>query len=372
MTGSMKIARIDTRLVAVPFDHGGPATTGFGGRPWSDMKTLIVEVETEGGLIGYGEIFGHNAIPAANAALHAQLKPLLIGRDARAIEPLMLEMQRINHNFGRYGQTLFAISGVDTALWDIAGKAAGLPLWQLLGGEPIERIPAYSSLMRYGLLDVIEARTADSVAMGYGHVKLHERTPEAVEAARRGGGHDCKIMVDVNCPWTTREAIAIGDAMADHGVHWLEEPVWPPENFDGIAEVRANSLCAVAAGENASTAWEFMQMFRAGAVDWAQPSVAKVGGVTETRKICALAATANVGVALHSPYFGPGFVASMHMLAVHTGEKAPIERLFGKLEASLYGDLFDPDSDGCLKMPTGPGLGVDPDPNVMRDFAAEL
>lgn len=365
----MKIARVDTRWIAVPFDHRGPATTGFGGRPFANMQTLLVEIETESGIVGYGEIFGRNAIPSARAALETLVKPFLIGRDARAIQPLMLELQRTNHNFGRYGQTLFAISGVDTALWDIAGKAAGLPLWQMLGGAAVERMPAYASLMRYGELDFVEKRTAEAVAAGYDYVKLHERTPEAVEAARVGGGAGVKIMVDTNCPWTPAEALEIGDAMADYGVHWLEEPVWPPENFDGLAEVRAKGLCPIAAGENASTAWEFQKMFQAGAVDWAQPSVAKVGGVTETRKISVLAEAANVGLALHSPYFGPGFVASMHLLAAHNGAKAPVERLYGNLEASLYGDLFEPDAEGRLAMPTGPGLGVDPDPDVMRDFA---
>lgn len=365
----MKIARVDAHAIAVPFDHGGPKSTGFGGRPWAAMRTLVVEIETDNGLIGYGEIFGHNAIPSAKAALETQITPFLIGRDARAIRPLMLELQKTNHNFGRYGQTLFAISGVDTALWDLAGKAAGLPLWQLLGGTEKTHIPTYSSLMRYGDLEYVEQRTADSVAQGYRYVKLHENTPEAVEAARKGGGPDVKIMVDVNCPWTPAEAIDIGDAMAEFGVHWLEEPVWPPENFDGLAEVRALGQCKLAAGENASTAWEFQKMLEAGAVDWVQPSVAKVGGVTETMKIMEMATAANVAVALHSPYFGPGYIASMHCLAAHVGAAAPLERLFGKLEATLYPGLVDPDADGNFTIPQGPGLGADPDPEVMREYA---
>jgi D-galactarolactone cycloisomerase len=364
----MKIVRADTHWIAVPFEHGGPTTTGFGGRPWANMQTLIVEIETDNGLVGHGEIFGHNGIPAALAAFEHQIKPFLLGRDARAIGPLMLELQKVNHNFGRYGQTLFAISGVDIALWDIAGKAANMPLWQLLGGSGEASVPAYSSLMRFGDPEFVEQRTADSVAMGYSHVKLHERTPEAVEAARRGGGPDCKIMVDVNCPWTVAEAIEVGDAMAEFGVHWLEEPVWPPENFDGLAEVRSNGLCPVAAGENASTAWEFQQMMRAGAVDWAQPSVSKVGGVTEFLKVCRLAEMHNIGIAAHSPYFGPGYVATMHLLAAFTGQKAPLERLFGKLEATLYPGLTDPKPDGHIPLPSGAGLGQEPNQDVIKQY----
>ena len=364
----MKIVRVDTHWIAVPFDHRGPASTGFGGRAWADMQTLIVEIETDNGIVGYGEIFGHNAIPSARAALETQIKPFLIGKDARAIGPLMLDLQKLNHNFGRYGQTLFAISGVDIALWDIAGKAAGLPIWQLLGGTTAERLPAYASFMRYEDLATIEKRSAEAVAAGYGFIKLHERTPEAVAACRAGGGPDVQIMVDTNCPWSVADAIEIGDEMAAYGVYWLEEPVWPPENFEGLAEVRANGLCAIAAGENASTAWEFKQMFAAGAVDWAQPSVSKVGGITETRKISVLADAANVGIALHSPYFGPGFIASLHLVAAHVGRKGPVERLYGTMEASLYGDWVNPGPDGCYALPGGPGLGVEPDKDVMRDF----
>jgi len=363
-----KIARIDTHWVAVPFDHKGPQTTGFGGRPWAAMNTLVVEVETDDGVVGYGEIFGHNAIPAARAALDTQLTPFLIGRDASSIQHLMLEMQRLNHNFGRYGQTLFAISGLDTALWDIAGKRAGLPLYQVLGGTDADGLDAYASFMRYGVPEVVEERAAEAVAAGYRYIKLHERTPEAVEACRTGGGPDVKIMVDVNCPWSVSEAIEIGDAMADHGVHWLEEPVWPPENFDGLAQVRAEGLCPVAAGENASTVWEFRAMFEKGAVDWAQPSVAKVGGVTETRRISELASLSNVGFAPHSPYMGPGFIATLHVSAAHTGQRAPIERLYGDMPTSLYGDWLNPGPDGRYRLPDGPGLGVDPDPAVMREF----
>lgn len=365
----MKIARIDTHWISVPFDHGGPVTTGFGGRPFAGMQTLIVEVETDSGIIGYGEIFGHNAIPSAKAALETLIAPFALGKDARKIQPLMLELQRMNHNFGRYGQTMFALSGLDTALWDIAGKAAGMPLWQMLGGATAETIPAYASLMRYADADVVEERVATAVSEGYKYIKLHERAPEVVAAARDGAGSDTRIMVDVNCPWTPSEAVSMAEAFEPYGIHWLEEPVWPPENFDGLAEVRATGLMDIAAGENASTSWEFQQMLRAGAVDWVQPSVAKVGGVTETRKISVLSDAANVGFAPHSPYFGPGFIATLHIVAAHTGQKAPIERLYGALEASLFGDLITPDANGLYRVPDGPGLGADPDPDVIRDYA---
>ena len=362
----MKIAHVETAWISIPFDHGGPPS-GFGGTHWTKLDTLIVKVETDAGVTGYGEAFGYNAIPATKAALDRMIAPLVVGRDATQIAPLLLELQKTLHNFGRYGQTLFALSGLDIALWDIAGKAAGLPLWRLFGGAARDSLPAYASLLRYGDPAVVADRTAAAVAEGYRYVKLHERTEPAVAAACGAAGSEAAIMVDVNCPWTVQESLRMAEAFAPHGIYWLEEPVWPPENFAGLAEVTAASPVPIAAGENACTAWDFKAMFEKGAVTYAQPSVTKVGGITEFRKVMALAEAHNVLLAPHSPYFGPGFLATLHLMAAG-GE--PIERFYGRLEASLFGDLIEAKG-GMLRLPEGPGLGCDPDPDVVKAYRVE-
>ena len=362
----MKIADIRTEVLSIPFDHGGPPT-GFGGVEWRNLDTLLVRVETDEGHVGWGEAFGFNAIPSTRAALETMVKPLAIGRDAGDIAGLHMELQQLLHIFGRYGQTIFAISGLDIALWDIAGKAAGLPLHRMLGGAGRTSLEAYASLLRYGEPALVGERCAAAEAMGYGWIKLHERTEPAVAAARAAIRDETKLMVDTNCPWTVAQSVAQAEAFAPHDIHWLEEPVWPPENFDGLAELRAQAEMAIAAGENACTAWQFQAMFAAGAVDVAQPSVTKVGGVTEMRRIEALCTVNNVRYVPHSPYFGPGFLATLHLLAA-AGDGEPVERFFGRHEAEIFGGLCEV-RNGRIAVPDAPGLGADPNPDVLRDYS---
>ena len=147
--------------------------------------------------------------------------------------------------------------------------------------------------------------------------------------------------MDTNCPWTLAEAQAKAESFEPHDVHWLEEPIWPPENFAGLAELRGRFDMGIAAGENLCTAWQFQAMLEAEAVDVAQPSVTKVGGVTEMRKVEALCNLHNTRYVPHSPYFGPGFLATLHLLAVADTEE-PVERFFrhtrgGNLRRPLQG-----------------------------------
>jgi len=361
----MKIANIETIVVRIPFSHGGPPT-GFGGTVWNTLPYLLVKVETDDGITGWGEAFGYNCIPATKAFIDSTVKPLAIGKDATRINAVMDGLYRDLHIFGRYGVTVFALSGLDIALWDIAGKRAGLPLHQLLGGSDRSEIKAYASLLKYGEPDVVSSVTRSALDEGYEYIKLHETTVPPVRAARETTGPKVPIMLDVNCVWTPEEAIAVADAMEPYGLHWLEEPVWPPENFRGLAEVRAETGLAIASGENACTAWQFREMFEAGAVTLAQPSVTKVGGISEFRKIQTLAETYNVGIAPHSPYFGPGFLATLHLIAA-ARDIPTIEHLYCTLEAGMFGDAITPVA-GRITVPDGLGLGHDPDPDFLKEY----
>jgi L-alanine-DL-glutamate epimerase-like enolase superfamily enzyme len=358
----MKIDNIETIRVSIPFDYGARSDGT------TKLDFLLLKVDTDAGITGWGEAWGYGAIPATKAAVDSQIAPKAIGRDARGIAELMTALQKGQHNNGRYGQTMFALSGLDIALWDIAGKAAGVPLNALLGGTTLEYLPCYASLLPYGEADLVQDHCAGAVAAGYDYVKLHERRTDAVYSARKGLGEKPKLMVDVNCPWDVKQAIEFAQEWQEANIFWLEEPVWPPENFEGLAEVRDASQCAIAAGENASTAWEFARLFEAKAVDWAQPSVTKVGGVSETLKIFALAETNNIRVVPHSPYFGSGFLATLQLMAARSDGQIPVERFYGTFEASLFGNLTDINADGLLRIPDGPGLGCDPDPDVIREY----
>jgi len=354
----MKITRVDTWVVNLPMVIDG-ATPMLGGRPRTSIDMLLVRVQTDAGITGWGEAFGHRIFHATRAAIDTLVGPLCVGRDPGDIAALTDDLQRVLHGVGRNGPTMYALSGIDIALWDIAGKAAGLPLYRLLGGSPRADLPAYASLLRYGSAAAVAHYTEQALARGYRHIKLHEITVPEVRAAREAAGPEIPIMLDTNCPWTVGEAVAMARRLAPLDLHWLEEPVWPPENLHGLAEVRARGGIPTAAGENYGSVWEFRRAFEAGAVTYAQPSITKIGGVTELRRVMTVAEAFGVEVVPHSAYFGPGLLASIHCIAAMPRQSL-VERFYCDFADNPLGDAIHP-RHGRIAVPQGPGLGVDPD-----------
>lgn len=154
--------------------------------------------------------------------------------------------------------------------------------------------------------------------------------------------------------------------MREYSIHWLEEPVWPPENFAALARLKRESGVAIAAGENVGTVREFETLLSLDAVTYAQPSVTKIGGIAEAKKVYALAEARNIAVAPHSPYFGPGLAATLH-LAATLPYPVKIERVYIELEASPFGPMIDVRS-GVMSVPDGPGLGIEPDPSLIDRY----
>jgi L-alanine-DL-glutamate epimerase-like enolase superfamily enzyme len=220
-------------------------------------------------------------------------------------------------------------------------------------------------LLRCSGPDTVASSCARALDQGYRQIKLHEITVPAVQAARDATGPDVALMLDTNCPWSVDEALAMVAALRPFDLHWLEEPVWPPEDHAGLATVRAAGA-VMAAGENAAGLLEFRRSFELRALDVAQPSVTKIGGVSTMRRIIALAQEFGVRVVPHCPYFGPGFIASLHITAALPAD-TPVERLAVDLEASPFGDWVDA-KDGHMRVPQGPGLGVDPDPALIARY----
>ena len=236
----------------------------------------------------------------------------------------------------------------------------------LLGGTPANELSAYASLLRYGSPELVAAACERALARGYRDVKLHEIDTPGVQAARRAIGPDAKLMVDVNCPWTVAQAIDMARAFHASNLEWLEEPVWPPEDMDGLARVRREGGIRISAGENSGGLWEFRRMFEVGALDNAQPSVTKIGGISAMVEIAALAKAFGVRLVPHNAYFGPGYLASLHVNTALAPD-APFERLFVDLEASPYHDMVKA-RNGRVKVPAGTGLGCDPDMAVMQRY----
>ena len=362
----MKITAVESRVVSVPYDMGGPWPS-FAGKPWTHLETLLVKIETDEGITGWGEAFGHAAIPATKAALDDIVAPLVIGRDAEDIDALSRDILHAVHLLGRNGPFAFAYSGIEIALWDIRGKKAGQPLYRLLGGNGEKKeLDAYASLLRYTDLGLVAKNTAAACSRGYRHIKLHEVTREAVLAAKNAPGvNGASIMLDVNCAWSVPDAIRMADSLRNDGLTWLEEPVYPPEDCHGLARVRQRGI-RISAGENVAGVFGFQSLIDAGAIDIAQPSVTKIGGIGEMLRVIELCTRENVEVAPHSPYFGPGFIATLHIIAA-LKTQALVEVLWLDMEANPFNPYVVP-VDGRCKVPQGPGLGCDPDPAVVKRY----
>lgn len=361
----MKITAVETYWTRIPYDMGGKAAV-LSGVNADGMNTVWLRVITDQGLEGWGEAFGHAGAAASLTVLNTQLAPAILGKDARDIAGLRERLSRSWHLFGRNGAHVYALSALDIALWDIAGKAANLPLWRLLGGTPVASMRSYASLLRYGTASLVAANCERAVARGYRDIKLHEITVPEIAAARDAGGDEVRLMVDTNCPWTVWQAIDMANRLEDLDLTWLEEPVWPPMDYEGLSRVRVEGGIPIAAGENAADLHDFRVAFEAGALDIAQPSVIKIGGPSAMIEISALCRAFGVRMVPHNAYFGPGFLASLNVNAALAPD-VPFERLFLDLEASPYHDLVDA-RNGQVTVPQDPGLGREPDMDVLRRY----
>jgi L-alanine-DL-glutamate epimerase-like enolase superfamily enzyme len=356
----MKITAIEAICLAIPMKPLDPPS------PWTaaTRKQIVVRVKTDAGLTGVGEAFAYGAPLAVCNVIEESLAPLLIGQDPLRIEYLADLMHRGTMIYGRRGLAMFAISGVDIALWDLLGKARGAPVYELLGGATRPRLPVYASLMRYDSPKDVAGACKGFVAQGFTMLKLHQTDVASVRAAREAVGPEVALMLDVNCPWTPAEAIGMARALAPYRLFWFEEPVWPPEDYTGLAEVTRATDTPIALGENESTLFGFREIVERRAGNILQPSITKVGGITEFKKIAALAQAANLPIAPHSFYFGPGLAATLHIAATWGGPM-PVEFPTGEHETPFLARPIEA-HDGHVEVPTGPGLGVEINEEAIR------
>ncbi|MHC1481379.1 mandelate racemase/muconate lactonizing enzyme family protein [Frateuria aurantia] len=370
----MKIVSLDILRLALPFHAGrsedpsssDEAAYNAASPQLKRMETLLVRLTTDQGLQGWGEAFGHLLNPVSFTALQHLVGPFFVGAEVTAdpdsFAATRLAADRALHAFGRTGPVLYALSAIDIALWDLSAQIAGQPLYRHLGGQR-RRIEAYASLVSYGNQPAEVARQVQRAhAAGYRRIKLHETEFPAIQAARQALTDDAGLMVDVNCPWNFSEAGQRIEACRDLQLDWFEEPLWPPDDIGGLARLRRHGT-PIAAGENASGVEAFHQHFLQGAIDIAQPSVAKIGGITGMREVFALAATHGVRVMPHCFYYGAGMLATAHLVA-SLPDPAALETPFLQWPRPLYPDF---PFAGELTLPETPGLGYLPDPAVLRE-----
>lgn len=357
------IARLDTITLKIPFDDLYRGERGKA-RGWTHFDVVLVRVEDEAGTVGWGEAFAYNCAEPVACAIRAMLAPMVVGRAVTDVAAFTLEMQKKLHIWGRYGITMFAISGLDIALWDLAARQAGVSLAEHLGGRHRESVPAYASLVRYGESGPLSAVLARAVGEGYSDIKLHEIALPCIEAARAAVGGGVRLTTDVNCAWSVEEADAILPKLKALDMFWVEEPIFPPEDYDALARLGAAHGVALSAGENACTAVEFARLIQA--VAYPQPSVIKVGGITEFLKVADLAKAAAKTIMPHSPYFGPGYWATLQLCA-HRPELGMFEFLHVEAERWPGRDMPLPKG-GAIAIPDAPGLGFTPDDAAIAAF----
>jgi L-alanine-DL-glutamate epimerase-like enolase superfamily enzyme len=357
---AITIERVETIALRIPYDHWAPKPA-FGGIARETMDCLLVRVAASNGMVGWGEAFW-GGWQATQAAIEHWIAPLAVGQDI-ADRQMTARFERALHNFGRSGPFVFALAGLDIALWDLRGKLEGVPVHALLGGKKREHVEVYASLIAYGgNLEHVKRNVARALERGYRQIKLHEKTAEAVAASRATAGPDIPIMVDVNCAWLPDAAHEAVMAMKPYDPLWVEEPVWPAENVDALGKLRKSTGVPLAAGENATGTLEFARLAAAG-IDYVQPSAVK-HGLTAQWEICGKAEEGGAICVPHSPYFGPGYLATLHVLAAKRHEVA-LERFFCDLGHMPYGASV-PIGNGSVQIPDMPGLGPDPDEALMR------
>jgi L-alanine-DL-glutamate epimerase-like enolase superfamily enzyme len=357
------LARLDTFRLRVPFDdlRGGPRAAPAG---WTEFDMVLVRATAADGTVGWGEAFAYGCAGAVKAALDEMVAPLALGRRIDDLAAFARELQFRLHIQGRYGITLFALSGLDIALWDIAAKRAGTPLSALIGaGGRRDAVAAYASLVRYANPAAVAAVAARAGSEGYAAIKLHEIAYDCIAAGSAAAGRGARVMTDVNGAWRRDEAEAILPRLAALGLHWVEEPIFPPEDDATLAALGRFGV-PIAAGENACTEFEFRRLARAVAI--CQPSVIKVGGVSEFVAAAAACRNAGARVVPHSPYFGPGYWATLHLAAALPGIDL-FEYLYVRPAAFVAREIPLPRR-GVLAVPTAPGLGFEPDSAVLDRF----
>jgi L-rhamnonate dehydratase len=346
------------------------ATAGAGDAP-PHLRASYVEIATDEGISGlYGPIDGRQAFLIAT-----DLRGFLVGSDPFAIELLHDEMLRL-HRHGRAGVFVNAISAIDNALWDLRGKAAGEPVYRLLGGPTRDRVPVYASMLGYSIEPERAATAAaEHKAMGFGAQKWFfaygpgagpegmRRNLAMARAVRDAVGEGYPIMFDAFMGWDATYAADMLRGLEPVWPHWVEEPV-PPERLDVFRRLASDTTIRLATGEHAHTRWQIKQLLEAGVrVIQADPDWA--GGITEQRHICSLCSAYDVPVVAH----GHAIAVPLHLAASQSPQVVPmIEYLVNIQERNqFFHTTIHRPVDGSLELPTGPGLGIDLDPAKAED-----
>ena len=370
----MKITAITAIPLSFRLDQGKTVTMGIGSTTKRD--TIIVRVETSEGITGYGEAHPGRSPGAVVSLIHNTLAPMLIGMkatDVIGVWKRVHRMQLSSHGVGS-GASL-GLSGIDMALWDIRGKAAKMPLYELLGGSK-RRLPAYAGGISLGYQpkESLAEEAQEYVARGYKAIKLRlgDSAKADIERAlhvRKVLGDDIDILTDANTAYTLADVRRVLPVLAEIKAGWLEEP-FACNDFSSYREAaKITSLVPIAAGENHYGRFEFAQLREAGAVQIWQPDLSKCGGITEGLAIAAMASAYRIPMHTHSSATGINHAATIHFMAAieNSGYFEACVSHFNPLR-DMFGTTFEIGADGCVEPLDKPGIGLEIDEGLFAKY----
>ena len=381
----MKITKITSHVLGYDL----PETLGYSQQYYKKRTSHIVEVETDEGITGWGECFGPGNIAFANKGIVEKvIQPIVLGMQALDRDVIWHKVYNLMRDHGQKGMPLQALSGVDIALWDIAGKAANLPLYKMIGGAHRDKVEVYGYGMMLrpeninSLISRFKEESAEIKEMGFKALKMKvgvgpKDDIKLIEAVRRGIGDNFRFMVDANHGYTTHDALYVGRAMEEFSPYWFEEPV-APEDLDGYRELRAFLKVNISGGEAEFNRWGWRKLLESRGLDIAQPEVCALGGISEYLRVLALCHSHFTPVVNHVWGSAIAVAVNLHLLAAMPplpGGLFPWEPMleFDTTHNHFIDDLLTVSLDiknqvkinnGTVSLPNGPGLGITP----KRDF----
>jgi D-galactarolactone cycloisomerase len=377
----MKIIDVVPYVLSTPLEEPFAFSQGWVGR----RSAMVVEVKTDEGVSGWGESLCHGLQPPEVAASFVEscFKPLIVGRDPFGVEVIWEELYNRTRPFGG-GAAVNAMSGLDTALWDIIGRSLGKPVHTLLGGAFRSEVTPYATGFyrregeKYPEAGIEEAER--HLSEGFGAIKLKvgfgvEADLEYVHAIREAVGPDVRVMMDANCAYDAPAARRILLGCRDADVHFFEEPL-APEDLEGYKSLRNLTTTYLAAGENLFGKIGYRRWISEGALDILQPDLCSSGGFTECKKIAAIAQAWNTAVVPHVWGTGVGLAASLQFVATLPPTPLSLNPEEPMLEYDTSSHPFREDLirgaistvNGKVPVPHEPGIGVEVDREVLKRY----
>ena len=341
----------------------------YAGGVCTNRLTTLILVHTDTNFVGIGSVYSHPAL--IYLIVRDQLNPLLIGEDPCNVEELWKKMYGLTLWYGRKGVAMSTLGGVDTALWDLRGKSAGKPVWELLGGGR-KTCPAYASGLLWNDVDKLAEEAGQYIERGFRRVKMRlarseEYDTSAVLAVRKAIGMDHDVIVDASMRYHFELACRMGNFLKEQKVFWYEEP-FAPEDIDSYVALRQVVDVPIAGGENEFGLQGFREVIRAKALDIVQPDASRCGGISEVWKIAEMAEGSGLGVATHSWNDAVAIMANAHVVAaMSNGVTVEVDQMNNPFVNDLLVKPLQIEN-GELQLSHAPGLGVELDLEVVNKF----